>query len=225
MRYLTFICLILFFGCKSKNIHDNKFKGFHYSLDNLMIPKVFVYSREDSSNIKSFQYEHVYIEGKDSFLIKSSMNSGNIRDSNKFLISGQKIMLIETYLTQKYPKRTDFKIAKGEIIKCTDEMTGESKIKYTDPTGSFITEIETNVKFDTLMSLNYKNKFYPCIICSNKIKVRIKHRYLFFISKKIEKYQMSIFAKDLGLIHYTVTDAVKGDNYNWRLDTIMDYKK
>ena len=226
MRHLTFLIVLFLMSCSSpKSIHDSKFDGFHYPWDSLTSPKVFVYSRVDSPNIKSFQYQRVLIQGKDSFLIKSSL-IGNMRDSSKSLITGQRVNLIETYMIQKNPKGGDFKTAKGEILENdNNDLMGKSKIKFINPFyESGIAIMESNGKLDTLLAIDYKNITYPCLIYSNKIRITTKHKYIPSVSKSFEKSINSVVAKGIGLIQYTMIDTVKGEKFIWKLDTIMNYK-
>lgn len=213
------------YGCNSHSTnHDTKFDNFHYSWDSLVSAKLFVYSRIDNKNLKAYHYYQVYSHDGMRYLISSNRGDGNIRDSSKSKIEGSKLTLLETYMIMKNPNGIDSRVARGEIIENVNEdLVRESKIKYVNPFyNKIFAIIQVKEVFDTLISTNYKNTTYQCLCSKSKVKVTSKNN-IPFLHKSFEKSMNSVFAKDLGLIQYTITDKLKRESVTWRLDTILNY--
>lgn len=222
----TTICLlfILLFSCDSNNIDYSKYIRYDYSWDSLISPKVFIYYRVDSPNLKLFHYMQA-IKGKDSILIISALNAGEVGDSNIYGYSRQRCTLKEAYLNYKNRNGEGFKISKGEIIKNVFSKSGlKLKEEFTYPFDkSFVTVMEYREDYDSLGRTKFKDSIYNCAYYTNIINCTLE--YNGNEVKSYEKISQLTYAKGFGVVQYTMMDKANHENYVWRLDSIINYKE
>jgi hypothetical protein len=201
--------------------------AFEYCLDSITTAKVFVYSQTGNSNFKSYDYQQLLIQGKDSFLIKTSLDKGSMRDSSKYSIINNKTNLIERYLIEINPLNQEEKPSKGKIkSKLLNDKTEESKMIFKYLFGKpFSLVIKMEIKLDTVLNYNYKGKPYVCTVFSSKTKGISRSWYIPFNRKEVFSFsEEETYAKGLGMIRNSIRDSQKGTNQVWLLDTIINYQ-
>jgi hypothetical protein len=228
MRPLIFLLIPLMFSCKSNKLIDNKsLTDYQYPLDSLITPKVFIYQRADSAEKLSYHYQQLIVKNNQKILIRSTLGDGNMRDSSVYDLINNKLVLQETYMIMKDRKTNKIKPSKGEVLEDIDNgVNNESKFKFTNPFAeTIISTVKLKSTYDTIIVYRLFGKDLDCIRYKNNMTVSIKHKYIPFIGKSLEKIGESIFAKGLGLVYYSMTDVKDKSTFSWKLKEIIDYKK
>lgn len=216
------------FSCKNNKIIDNKsLTDYQYPLDSLITPKVFIYQRTDSAEKLSYHYQQLIVKNNQKILIRSLLGDVNMRDSSVYNLINNRLVLQETYMIMKDRKTSKIKPSKGEILKDIDNgVNNESKFKFTNPFAeSMISTLNLKSTYDTTIVYRLFDKDLNCIRYKDNMTVFIKHKYIPFIGKSLEKVGESIYAKGLGLVYYSKTDVKDKSTFSWKLKEIIDYKK
>jgi hypothetical protein len=226
MHKLIFLFIPLIIGCNGRNSADIKsVEDYQYPLDSLIVPKVFIYQNTDSLNLISYQYRGIIKIENDRLLVKYSIGDGNMRDSSVYIIPNGIPELKESFMLLKDSQSSSNGISKGEIIDDINSFTKkESMIKYLNPfSSSIISEVRTMSTYDSIMFYHFGGKDIECIKYNDKFELSVKHKYIPFIGRTIEKTGISIYAKGLGLVYYNMIDSKTKENSEWKLLEIIDY--
>ena len=221
---LIFFLIPLIISCSNDTQPENStMSGFNYPIDSLEIPKVFIYQRIDSTDILSYSLHQLIVKENQKILIKSTLGYQNTRDSSISELINNIPVLKETYMISKEFKTHNIITLKGEILKNIDNGTDrKTKIKYKEE--SFITTISTHkIKADTAIIYRFKGENHTCMKTYDKQTISIRFRKFPIINRKREQNGEFIFAKDLGLVFYSITDKKSNSTIKYQLKEIINY--
>jgi hypothetical protein len=223
MRRLIYFSILLLISCNNKNVGSYLLADYQYPLDSLIVPKVFVYQRNDSVDKFSFRYQQLIIKNKQKILICVLLGDEDLRDSSVYYVINNKPILNESYYIMKDFKTNIIKSTKGQIIENIDNgLIIKSKIKYTDPIYESLTiTFNTISKYDTIAFYKFFDKELKCIKYKSDITISSNP----IIDTTIEKSGVTIFAKGLGVVYHSVTNKKTKVTNSWKLKEIIDYKK
>ena len=227
--YLFFILTVISCNKTHKPINNEYLDEYSYPADSLINPKVFVYESNDRLAKLSFFLRLVKIENSSKICIHVELNKDNntpIRDSTIYYYQGKNLILRDEYTLFKDSKTNKDRVIKTEILDYFESFQKRViKTKYPSPFNESLVDTYTEVRF-LAKKTTFKifNKDVKCVIMTNDIFVKIRHKYIPFIGKDVEKTGIAIYAKGMGMVYKRTYNKTSNVNYSLRLKEIIDYQ-
>jgi len=225
------IYLLLFIipvGCShTVNKIDNEiFSDYRYPLDSLVQPKVFVYQNLDGLNELSFAFKQKIVEDTNTIYITASINTSSpFRDSTTNYCRGKDLILKDKYSIVKNTKTNLEEAVKGKLLDYSDSgFKREIRIKFTYPSPSIITTIKSNSILDKKIKFKLGTKILDCLLMKEYMSIDGRPKYIPFLGKKIKMTGISIIAKGIGLVYYSMENKPDKTKQAWQLKEIIDYQ-
>jgi hypothetical protein len=229
LYYLFFILTVISCSKTHKPINNEYLDEYRYSADSLINPKVFVYESNDRLDKLSFFLRQVKIENSTKICIHVELNKDNNtprRDSTVFYYRGKNLILRDEYTLFKDSKTNKDKVIKTEILDYFESPQKRViKTRYPSPLNESIVCTNTDINFFAKKTtLKIYNKDVKCVIMTNDIFVKIRHKYIPFIGKDVEKTGITIYAKGMGMVYKRTYNKTYNVDYSLKLKEIIDYQ-
>jgi len=227
--YLLFILTIT--SCnKTNNPIDNEYLDeYRYPADSLINPKVFVYESNDSLDKLSFFLRQVKVENGNKICIYVELDNDNNtprRDSTIYYYQGKSLIIRDEYTLFKDPTTNKNKVLKSKILDYFDySQKRVIKTKYRSPMNESLICTNTDVSFFAKKTtFKIYDKDVKCIIMANNIYLKIRHKYIPFVGKDVEKTGITIYAKGMGMVYKRIYNKTYNVDHLVRLKEIIDYQ-
>ena len=227
--YLFFILTVISCNKTQKPINNEYLDEYRYPADSLINPKVFVYESNDHLDKLSFFLRLVKIENGSKICIHVELNKDNNtprRDSTVFYYRGKNLFLRDEYTLFKDSTTNKDKVIKTEIIDYFESPQKRViKKKYPSPLNESIVCTSNEISsFAKKTTFKIFNKDVKCVIMTNDIFIKIRHKYIPFIGKNVEKTGITIYAKGMGMVYKRTYNKTYKVDYSLKLKEIIDYQ-
>lgn len=227
--YLLFILVLTSCNKTNKPIDNQFMDEYRYPADSLIDPKVFVYENNDSLDKLSFYLRQVKVENGNKICIYVELDNDNStprRDSTVYYYQGKNLILRDEYTLFKNSTTNKDRVFKSEILDYSDYSQKKViKTKYRSPLNESLICTNTDVSFFAKKTtFKIYDKDVKCIIMANNIYLKIRHKYIPFVGKDVEKTGITIYAKGMGMVYKRTYNKTYKVDYSLKLKEIIDYQ-
>lgn len=232
MKKLLLILPILLTSVSCKYIDktnikiDNQFiNSFHYPIDSLATPRVFVYQRADKPDLHYSICQKRIIIDKDTTLIAVRIGINGLIDSSAYLYKNKGLILKEQFRVLTSRQTNTKNLIKGEDLKYYDKGYEKNRyLKFVCPNDLY-TNIVENIysKYDNQTIYRIFGKDIECVQFNDSVFSFIGASNPVELSK-IEIKGKSILAKNIGLVQIEMQVKGSENKVIWKLEKIVDFK-
>ena len=232
MKNLLLILPILLISVSCKNINktnikiDNQFiNSFHYPIDSLATPRVFVYQRADKPDLHYFICQNRIIKDKDTTLIVVRIGINGLIDSSAYFYQNKTLILKEQFRVLTSRQTNIKNLVKGEDLKYYDKGYEKNRyLKFVCPNDLYTNVVENIYsKYDKQTIYRIFGKDIECVQFNDSIFSFIGVSNPVELSN-IEVKGISTLAKDIGLVKIEMQVKGSENKLIWKLEKIVDFK-